>query len=467
MNPDLYLQIAGTFLTYCLQLTAGVAVCMVLSRLSSAPDRRFRVWLGFMAAGGAYGLALITQAFMESLGRIDASPATAEAGRRLLLVPQPWKVSLVYFMPIVFRLYTVVAAALLLAALWRQVRLHLLLRYGRMPGENLARAFDAMRAQAGVGWCELRVVPGLGSPAMAFWWKPRILVPEVCEEMAESGALTGVLWHELVHVRRRDYLWAVASDLICSLLFFHPAVWQARARMRAERELACDQAVIAANPEARADYAESLTRFARLAMLEQHAATGIDFATPATFLSQRVRAILTEDERAPRWKTAARAIGSVALLAVFALLLPVMVVGMRFAAPAQAQVSSVLMAAGAGKRPTSQTHRQERAQTSAIAMDSAVINSAVQESGATRLAPRWREGTPLGDDDRTAGGIESEAGSLVQGSGDSQWQERSPSGTTGAGKASMKSVLLQTAGVLVGREERGGDHAPHKRLPGR
>lgn len=458
MNSDLYLQIAGTFITYSLQLAAGLALCVALARLAATPGRRFRLWLGFMAAGGAYGLALIALAFLEFLGRTAAPPAlaAAEGGRHFFLIPQPWKATLIFMMPIVFRLYAAIVAALLLATLWRQARLHLLLRYGRMPGDDLAGLFHDMRGRAGAGWCELRVVPGLVSPATAFWWKPRILVPEVCEEMVGSPALTGALWHELVHVRRRDYLWAVASDLICSILFFHPAVWKARTRMRVERELACDQEVIAANPAARADYAESLTRFARLAMLERRTAAGIDFAAPVTFLSERIRAILREDERPSRWITAARAAASFVLLAVFLVLLPALVVGMRFAASAP-----IPSQAGQPRSERPVHHNRGRGHVSGPAS-----GSALEETQATRMAPRWRPGSAATGDEKIAS-AESAAGAVVENAGDNAWQERSPGGSVSAGRATLRSVLLQTAGVLIEGKEDRPERAPRKRLPGR
>jgi hypothetical protein len=314
-----------------------------------------------------------------------------------------------------------------------------------------------MCVQAGVE-CELLVVPGLGAPATVCWWNPRILAPEVCDEMTGSLMLKGVLRHELIHVQRRDYLWARVSDLMCCVLFFHPAVWKARAQMRVERELACDQAVISANPDARADYAESLTHFVRLAMLEDRAAAGIDFASPATFLGARIHAILQENQRAPWWKMIFRAASSVALLTAFALLWPVLVVGLRFAAPAPVHASIVVP----------KYHRTSSTISSrgAVAPRSASV-AAVEESPATRLAPRWHPGSPASGDDLVDTEARSIASNATQTSNDSDWQERSPGVHNSRTPATVKGVLLQTAGVIV--EER-GEHpehpAAHKRLPG-
>ena len=98
--------------------------------------------------------------------------------------------------------------------------------------------------------------------------------------------------HELVHVVRRDYLVSTVADVIATILFFHPAVWAARKRMRLERELACDLAVVNACPEHRADYAGSLTNLARLKLTNQRRLPGVGFSSPTSFLGTRVRSIL-------------------------------------------------------------------------------------------------------------------------------------------------------------------------------
>ena len=135
------------------------------------------------------------------------------------------------------------------------------------------------------------VLPGLKSPATAGWWNPRILLPEVCEQIGPTPQVADVLCHELVHVARRDYLWAGLSDLICCLLFFHPAVWKARKAMVLQGELACDLAVLETRSGDRADYADSLTYFVRLRMLQDGFSLGVDFAASAS-LGLRIRTIL-------------------------------------------------------------------------------------------------------------------------------------------------------------------------------
>jgi uncharacterized protein (TIGR03435 family) len=54
-----------------------------------------------------------------------------------------------------------------------------------------------------------------------------------------------VIAHELCHVHRRDNLTAAIHMCVEALFWFHPGVWLIGARLIAERERACDEAVLA------------------------------------------------------------------------------------------------------------------------------------------------------------------------------------------------------------------------------
>jgi beta-lactamase regulating signal transducer with metallopeptidase domain/HEAT repeat protein len=68
---------------------------------------------------------------------------------------------------------------------------------------------------------------------------------------------SAVLIHELGHVRRRDLIGHTVGRIACALYWFHPLVWTAARRLRAESERACDDLalVFGARPS---DYAEHL-----------------------------------------------------------------------------------------------------------------------------------------------------------------------------------------------------------------
>ena len=68
---------------------------------------------------------------------------------------------------------------------------------------------------------------------------------------------TAVLIHELGHVRRHDLIGHTLGRIACALYWFHPLVWTAARRLRAESERACDDLALVFGTRP-SDYAEHL-----------------------------------------------------------------------------------------------------------------------------------------------------------------------------------------------------------------
>jgi beta-lactamase regulating signal transducer with metallopeptidase domain len=90
--------------------------------------------------------------------------------------------------------------------------------------------------------------------------QPSIVIPAIAETWTEDRR-QAVLLHELAHVARYDCLTQMLAVAACTVYWFHPAAWWIARQMRIERELACDDRVIAAGTEAR-DYAGHLLEIA-------------------------------------------------------------------------------------------------------------------------------------------------------------------------------------------------------------
>lgn len=104
---------------------------------------------------------------------------------------------------------------------------------------------------------ELLETSAVNSPVLYGFFKLQILLPLGFAGRFSREELLYVLFHELAHVKRRD-LW---SNWILTLLqvmhWFNPLVWLAFARMRSDRELACDELAL---ERAEADSATSYGR---------------------------------------------------------------------------------------------------------------------------------------------------------------------------------------------------------------
>jgi beta-lactamase regulating signal transducer with metallopeptidase domain/HEAT repeat protein len=86
--------------------------------------------------------------------------------------------------------------------------------------------------------------------------EPTIVLPASAEQWTDNRR-RAVLFHELAHVRRHDLVGHTLGRIACALYWFHPLVWTAARRLRAESERACDDLVLSCGARA-SDYADHL-----------------------------------------------------------------------------------------------------------------------------------------------------------------------------------------------------------------
>lgn len=457
MSAGVCLHFAAICLSYFLKVTAAFFACWMLTRLLGKPRARFAVWMGFLACSGAYWLELVVSEFkavvVGSAGVANA-PVSASAIKHSFLLPLAWSHSALITMQCLGVIYVAVSLSLIGMAVLKYVRMRLLLRHtiGASPALNglfLDISRDMRLAELRMSRTMLRVLPGLKSPATAGWWNPRILLPEVCEQIGPTPQVADVLCHELVHVARRDYLWAGLSDLICCLLFFHPAAWKARKAMALQGELACDLAVLETRPGDRADYADSLTYFVRLRMLQEGFSLGVDFAA-STSLGLRVRTILTTPKPLVWWKGCSRAAAGLALIAAFVVLAPSMALSFGFSEPFVDRVANQPPVQVVAARSSSSRHTARRATPQDTPKDSLTT---------LRARPYVPE-TPAYTMTSSSGSAAASAGSSTAEQESAPWRENRPAIQHPSVSSVVRSTLgeIATRGIHVGRGRDRDDH---------
>ena len=90
--------------------------------------------------------------------------------------------------------------------------------------------------------------------------RPVVLLPRRFEELTHD-AKRAVACHELLHIKRRDWLWTVLEAHVRGLFWFHPAVWWLLDRVQLLREQVIDQLVVERTSTPR-DYMLALMMFA-------------------------------------------------------------------------------------------------------------------------------------------------------------------------------------------------------------
>jgi beta-lactamase regulating signal transducer with metallopeptidase domain len=421
MSAEVCLHFAAIFLGFFLKVTAAYFACSILNRLLSKPRQRFIVWMIFLTGSAAYWLELVIGEIRDLGNRtveITRAQVSTPSLTHSFLLPLAWSHSILIVIQALAAIYVLVFFTLLGITAWKHLRMRVLLSHATEPSAPLNALFaDSERmhlSEARISRTKLLVLPGLKSPATAGWWSPRILLPEVCEQIGPKPQVADVLRHELVHVARRDYLWAALSDLICCLLFFHPATWKARKAMALQAELACDLAVLETRAGDRADYADSLTYFVRLRMLQEGFSLGVDFAA-STSLGLRIRTILTTPEPVAWWKACWRAAAGLSLIAAVGVLAPFMALSLSFALPVvEHDSNSPSSQQLAAARLHNARHVQRRAaipetpkdslttlrtqhyvpETPAYTMTSSSSSSAIS-AGPEPESPAWRESQPV------------------------------------------------------------------------
>src|SRR5205085_3857822 len=111
-----------------------------------------------------------------------------------------------------------------------------------------------------------------------------------------ADELRTTLLHEFAHLQRRDDWTNLAQKVVRTIFFFHPAVWWIERRLSLEREMACDEAVLAETENPRA-YAECLVSLAEKSVVRRGLALAQAMVGRARETSLRLARILDGNRR--------------------------------------------------------------------------------------------------------------------------------------------------------------------------
>jgi TonB family protein len=279
---------------YSIQLAVLVAVALIATRLVRL--RTPRPLLRFWQSAVAVSLLLPFAGWQaESAGRLLESPATFVAASTPVTALTGRGVDVTQW------LLLAIAAGITARLLWLGlgfVRLRAIIAHA-VPAPSL----DAMAAELSASLAaraSLAVTDEIGTPATVGVRRAIVLLPRHVLDLPPA-VQRAVIAHELVHVRRRDWLHTIAEECWCAVLWFHPAARIVTLRLSLARETVVDEITIRATRDRRA-YAEALLAFSN----PQPHVPAITPLIGRHSLSQRI-ALIAEEEVMSRYRTLASA----------------------------------------------------------------------------------------------------------------------------------------------------------------
>lgn len=262
-------------------LPAGVAIALaawMVLRLAGRKNSstRFAVWF---AALVAIGIAPV-------LGGMAASGAVRVPA---VTVPGSWAVRLLS----VWAVVAVAGLGRVAAGLHGFRRLRARHGAAELIDPELQRSLHEFGVSREVTLAiseEVRVPTAIG------FWKPMVILPAWTVKELSAEEQKAILIHELAHLKRWDDCTNLAQKVIRALFFFNPAVLWLENRLSLEREMACDDAVLARTENPRA-YAECLVAVAEKSLVRRGMAMAQAAVSKIGETSRRVAQILDGERR--------------------------------------------------------------------------------------------------------------------------------------------------------------------------
>jgi TonB family protein len=106
----------------------------------------------------------------------------------------------------------------------------------------------------------LRLSEAISSPVTFGAFRPVVLLPARFREL-DPAVQEAILCHELLHVRRRDWLFTVGEEVVRAVFWFHPAIWWLLAEIGLAREQEVDRQVVEST-HSREQYVDALLAIA-------------------------------------------------------------------------------------------------------------------------------------------------------------------------------------------------------------
>ena len=153
------------------------------------------------------------------------------------------------------------------------------------------------------------------SPAVTGFIRPTLLLPASFPGSFSEAEARLILLHELTHLKRLDLPVNGLCCLFQALHWFNPILWFAFARLRADRETACDAQVLSLDQsDRRSDYGHALLKLQMVAPRPGLQLGFVGIFESSSELKNRIREISIHRKTHPAWRA-----GGVAMIGMLTL----------------------------------------------------------------------------------------------------------------------------------------------------
>ena len=267
---------------YALQLASIVTVALIATWMLGIrmPRHALRFWQAVLAIALLVPLAQprhADPALFRLLSIADAGAPANTAATAATGLDAGTIILLIVLAGIVARLFWLAAGVIRLRAIVARAT----------PDASLAHVSGDLEKSIGAS-AALRITDDLEGPATVGVRRPLVLIPR--SVLAMSPAVQrAIICHELLHVKRRDWLQTIGEELWRSVLWFHPHAHVMASRLSLARETVVDEMTILITKDRRA-YAEALLAFSN----PQPHVIGVTPFIGRRTLSQRISLIAEE-----------------------------------------------------------------------------------------------------------------------------------------------------------------------------
>ncbi len=224
---------------------------------------RYAIWWAVLAVTLALPAAPRAMAWWQARAR-----PTLEAGPRVATPPSIAAPAIGELAAIVtFKEERAARWPVWVLAAWAALCLYRLFQIGRsyvyLRGVK-RRAIASQAALPPIGRStRLLLSNDVASPMAVGFLHPAVILPESLPGELAQPEMEHVLLHEVAHIARKDDWTNLLARLLGAALALHPVAWWILRQIEREREIACDDWVVARTGSAR-PYAQSLARMSEL-----------------------------------------------------------------------------------------------------------------------------------------------------------------------------------------------------------